>query len=69
MEPLAYSIAEACTVAATGRTPLYEAIKTGKLIAHKRGRKTIIFPENLRAWVEASPQLDPAAPSNQRRHG
>jgi excisionase family DNA binding protein len=57
--PLAYSIAEACAVARAGRTALYEAIRDGALLARKRGRKTLILPDDLRRWVEGHPALDP----------
>jgi excisionase family DNA binding protein len=57
--PLAYSIAEACAVARAGRTAIYEAIREGALIARKRGRKTIILPDDLRRWVEGHPALEP----------
>jgi len=53
--PLAYSIAEACAVARAGRTSIYQAIKSGQLIARKRGRLTIILPDDLRRWLEKLP--------------
>jgi excisionase family DNA binding protein len=57
--PLAYSIAEACAVARAGRTAIYEAIRDGALTARKRGRKTLILPDDLRRWVEGHPALEP----------
>jgi excisionase family DNA binding protein len=54
---LAYSIAEACAIARAGRTAIYEAIREGALIARKRGRKTLILPEDLRRWVEGHPAV------------
>jgi excisionase family DNA binding protein len=57
--PLAYSIAEACAVARTGRTSIYEAIRLGELIARKRGRRTIILSDELRRWLESLPAVTP----------
>ena len=57
--PLAYSVAEACAVARAGRTAIYEAIRCGALRARKRGRKTLILPDDLRRWVEGHPALEP----------
>jgi excisionase family DNA binding protein len=57
--PFAYSIAEACAVARAGRTSIYQAIKSGELIARKRGRRTLILSDDLRRWLDKLPALKP----------
>jgi excisionase family DNA binding protein len=55
--PLVHSIPEACSMARTGRTSMYEEIKKGKLRAIKRGRRTLILAEDLRRWLETLPSI------------
>jgi Helix-turn-helix domain len=55
---LCYRVPEVCALARQGRTSVYEAINSGKLVAHKRGRCTIIFPTDLQRYIEALPQLE-----------
>jgi excisionase family DNA binding protein len=57
--PIAYSVAEACTVARAGRTAIYEAIRTGALIARKRGRRTLVLADDLRRYLESLPAVEP----------
>ena len=55
--PLVHSIAEACEATDTGRTALYEAIKSGALRAIKRGRRTLILADDLSRWVQSLPPV------------
>jgi Helix-turn-helix domain len=55
--PLAFTVSEACTAARSGRTATYEAIKSGELIARKRGRRTIILCDDLRRWLNRLPAV------------
>jgi len=58
MNTLAYTIAEACNVTRTGKTALYQAIKTGELRAVKRGRRTLVLPADLKEWIEKLPTIE-----------
>jgi hypothetical protein len=66
MNPLAHSIAETCVLARAGRTAVYEAINSGRLIAHKRGARTIILASDLKRWIEALPQIEVKKPKQER---
>jgi excisionase family DNA binding protein len=58
LSPLVHTVPEACAITHTGRTALYEAIRSGKLRAVKRGRRTLILDEDLRQWVQALPPVN-----------
>lgn len=52
---LGFTIDESCEASSLGRTAIYEAISSGKLIAKKAGRRTIILPKHLAAYLENLP--------------
>jgi excisionase family DNA binding protein len=54
---LAHSVLEACAIARSGRTTLYQAIRSGALRAVKRGRRTLILDDDLRRWVQSLPSV------------
>lgn len=51
LEPLAYSISEACRVSSLGRTRLYQLIAEGRLEARKIGKRTLVPAASLRALI------------------
>ena len=53
--PLAVSIAEAVRMANTSRTALYYAMKRNELVVRKRGRRTLIEVDALKAWLSGLP--------------
>jgi excisionase family DNA binding protein len=58
MEQLALTVAEACVAARVGKTALYQAIACGDLVARKRGRRTLVLPADLKAWIAKLPAFD-----------
>ena len=57
----AHNISEVCALARASRTVVYEAIKTGELVARKRGRRTVILSDDLSAWLKSLPPIIPKA--------
>jgi excisionase family DNA binding protein len=51
LEPIAYSIADACRVSSIGKTRLYQLISEGKLEARKIGKRTLIPADSLRRLI------------------
>jgi len=51
IEPLAYSVSEACRVSSLGRTRLYQLIGEGRLEVRKIGKRTLIPAASLRALL------------------
>ena len=47
------SIRDFCKVAGISRSRTYEEIKTGRLRIVKCGRRTLITPEAVEAWVKS----------------
>lgn len=55
LQPLAYSVADACKIAAVSRTTLYEAIRRKEITPRKCGKKTLILADDLKNWVNNLP--------------
>ena len=51
IEPLAYSVSEACRASSLGRTRLYQLIAEGRLAVRKIGKRTLIPAASLRALI------------------
>jgi len=54
-ERLSVSPEEASALTGIGLTSIREAISSGDLKAKKHGRRTIILPDDLRAWLKTLP--------------
>ena len=51
LEPLAYSISEACKVSSIGRTYLYQLINEGRIEVRKIGKRTLIPAASLHGLI------------------
>jgi excisionase family DNA binding protein len=62
------SVAEAAVQADIGRDAIYAAIRDGRLVARKHGRRTIITTEALQAFLNGLPPLE-LPPEEPRKRG
>jgi len=61
IEKFGLTIPEASSSSGLGKTKLYQEISSGKLRAHKAGRRTIILPNDLRDYLSSLPPIVRAA--------
>ena len=54
------SIAEFCERYGPGRTKAYEELKSGRLRAHKIGKRTIITEDDAEDWLRRLPLIEVA---------
>ena len=52
----AHSIAETCALTGLGRDTVYTAIRDGRLVARKLGRRTLITDDDLRQFLAGLPR-------------
>ncbi len=64
--PVAYTIAATCKAAGLGRTKIYQLIKSGKLVARKCGRRTLILAADLDDFLRHLPS-QPGSPNSESR--
>ena len=52
---VALGIEDAARAAGISRTQLYQEMRTGRLASKKIGKRRVVTPEALRAWINATP--------------
>jgi excisionase family DNA binding protein len=58
---VAHSIAETCALTGLCRDTVYGAIRAGRLVARKYGRRTLITEGDLRRFLDGLPRAGKAA--------
>jgi excisionase family DNA binding protein len=56
-EKLGFSVAALCAITGLGRTTLFAAIKDGRLIARKAGRRTLVLRADLEEFLANLPKV------------
>jgi excisionase family DNA binding protein len=67
VDRFALSPEEASALSGIGLTSIREAIANGMLVAHKHGTRTIILPDDLKAWLKALPKAGNNSVSEKQR--
>ena len=52
----AHTIAETCALTGLGRDTVYAAIRSGRLLARKIGRRTLVTDDDLRQFLAGLPR-------------
>jgi excisionase family DNA binding protein len=55
---IAYSVNEAAKAAGISLTKLREEIRSGRLVARKLGKRTLVNSQDLLTWSENLPRID-----------
>lgn len=55
IEPYTLTVLDAVGFSGCSRTRLFEAIRDGTLNSRQAGRRTLIFADSLRAWIDGLP--------------
>lgn len=59
MNPISYTIEQACVVSGIGRTKLYEVLDSGALPAKKWGKRTLILRSDLMKFLSSLESYSP----------
>jgi excisionase family DNA binding protein len=60
-----YTLTEVCVLTGASRPTLDDAIKDGRLVAHKWGRRTVILSDDLHRFLTALPRLGEEGAQNE----
>lgn len=58
---LAVSVTEACRLSGFGRTTFYKLLKSGKVTAHKCGRRTVVLLDEFEQELRCLPRVRSAS--------
>lgn len=61
-DKIAFTIDQAARATGIGRTAIFAAIKAGRLVARKNGRRTLIASSDLHQFVADMPKVDRSSP-------